>query len=343
MKICLDAGHGGHDSGACHANGRQEKDDVLNYAVNALGSVFTKNGIEVVYTRTADEFVTLQNRCNISNNNHVDLFISCHRDGYNGEVHGAHTCVYEDSGTQHAIASNLATVYAKYGFKLRFNGISERPELWVLNGTKSNAILLEVGFVDNTGDNDIFDSSFNNLFIDMAKAIVSPYGLGINGDIVPVAPIAPTPAHTTPSSNATVDSLYQVRTQKHGWLPPIRNAEDYAGYEESPITDIAVRANVGTVKYRVHILGGGWLAPVTGCDTNNANNGYAGIGEPIDAVEIYYFTPDSIRPFKSAKYRVAKTGGDYYSWQIDSNKNSEMDGYAGAFGNSIGKLQLCIE
>lgn len=350
MKICLDAGHGGHDSGACHSSGRMEKNDVLNYCVNGIGKILSQNGIEVIYTRSSDVFLSLQERCNVANGMGADLFVSGHRDGFNGQAHGAHTCVYEDSGTQHAIASNLAVVYKKYGFTLRANnGISERPELWVLNGTKMNAILLEVGFVDSDLDNGIFDSNFSNLFVDMAKAIVSPYGISINGELLPGEPIAPNVPTVTPPNDEEVDVFYQVRTKRHGWLPPVRNTigangntNEYAGWEDSEITDVAIRATKGSVKYRVHILGGGWLAPVTGFNIKDANNGFAGIGKIIDKIEAYYFTPSGAL-IRKIKYRVAPVGGDYYSWQYDNEKDKNQDGFAGAQGRSIGKLQMVID
>lgn len=72
-------------------------------------------------------------------------------------------------------------------------------------------------------------------------------------------------------------------------------------------------------------------------------NGYAGNGQPIDALEVYYYTPDSIRPLKRAKYRVAPCGGDYYGWQYDNETGGGQDGFAGAFGKAIGKVQIVIE
>ena len=82
---------------------------------------------------------------------------------------------------------------------------------------------------------------------------------------------------------------------------------------------------------------------VTGCNINDAVNGYAGNGLEIDAVEVYYYTPDNIRPYKKAKYRVAPVGGSYYPWQYDNETGNGQDGYAGAFGKPIGKLQIVIE
>ena len=58
----------------------------------------------------------------------------------------------------------------------------------------------------------------------------------------------------------------------------------------------------------------------------------------VDAVEIYFFTPDDIRPYRKAKYRV-----NGYSWQYDNEKGQGQDGYAGIMGVPITELRLCIE
>ena len=39
--------------------------------------------------------------------------------------------------------------------------------------------------------------------------------------------------------------FYKVHALRHGWLPEIKNLEDFAGYKESPITDIALQATHG--------------------------------------------------------------------------------------------------
>ena len=44
---------------------------------------------------------------------------------------------------------------------------------------------------------------------------------------------------------------------------------------------------------------------------------------------------------KKAKYRVTVIGRDYYSWQYDNEKGNGMDGYAGAFGRSMDRFQIC--
>lgn len=154
----------------------------------------------------------------------------------------------------------------------------------------------------------------------------------------------PAQAPAKPAVQTTaVNVTYRVRTQAHGWLSEVTNLADYAGWQDSPITDVAMKVSAGTIKYRVHVLGGGWLGWITGYNLNDAIRGYAGNGKPIDAVEAYYYTPDNIRPYKRAKYRVAPCGRGYYDWQYDNETSGNQDGYAGSFGTKIGKLQITIE
>ena len=143
---------------------------------------------------------------------------------------------------------------------------------------------------------------------------------------------------SVPSSNV-VNVYYRVKTQKHGWLPEVKNLEDYAGWENSPITGLAIRVDKGSIKYRVHIKGDNWLPYVTGCNINDFNNGFAGDGKNIiDVVEVYYFTPNDIRPYKKAKYKV-----NDYPYQLDNEKGNGMDGYAGVYGVNATKFQIVIE
>lgn len=135
-----------------------------------------------------------------------------------------------------------------------------------------------------------------------------------------------------------VNVYYKVKTQKHGWLPEVVNLNDYAGWENSPITDVAVRVDKGSVWYQVHVKGGDWLPSVTGYDINDFNNGYAGNGKPIDAIRIYYNTPDNIRPYKKAKYRV-----NDLPWMYDNEPDASGDTFAGVIGRDVVKLEITIE
>ena len=76
-KIAVDAGHGGSDYGATY-NGRAEKDDNLKLAL-AVGDILEKNGIDVVYTRTTDEYETPFKKATDANDAKADYFVSIHR------------------------------------------------------------------------------------------------------------------------------------------------------------------------------------------------------------------------------------------------------------------------
>ena len=142
---------------------------------------------------------------------------------------------------------------------------------------------------------------------------------------------------SVPSSNV-VNVYYRVKTQKHGWLPEVKNLEDYAGWENSPITGLAIRVDKGSIKYRVHIKGGNWLPYVTGCNINDFNNGFAGDGvNAIDCVECYYYTPNNIRPYQYAYYKV-----NDYPYQKDLVKGNGFDGFGGVRGVPMTKFQMYI-
>lgn len=138
--------------------------------------------------------------------------------------------------------------------------------------------------------------------------------------------------------NNEVNVYYRVKTQKHGWLGEVKNLNDYAGWQNSPITGVAIKVDKGSIKYRVHIKGGKWLPYVTGYDINNMVNGWAGNNLAIDLIEAYYYTPGNIRPYKKIKYRV-----NGLPWQYDNEKTKGQDGYVGIIGRNVTKLEMIIE
>ncbi|MGW8114187.1 glycoside hydrolase family 25 protein [Caproicibacterium sp. NSD3] len=152
------------------------------------------------------------------------------------------------------------------------------------------------------------------------------------------------PVSVQPSSSKLekVGVKYRVKTQESGWLPEVNNLSDFAGIEGQTITDLAVGVDCGSVRYRVHTKDGNWLPKVSGYDTDDFENGYAGNGTPIDAVAVYYETPNSIRPYRKACYRVSALNGDYYDWQQDNEIKNGQDGYAGCFGEKIDRFQITV-
>jgi N-acetylmuramoyl-L-alanine amidase len=77
-RVVIDPGHGGHDTGTIGSGGLMEKDLVLDVALR-LGKLITQQlGADVVYTRSGDVFIPLEQRTEIANSEKADLFISIH-------------------------------------------------------------------------------------------------------------------------------------------------------------------------------------------------------------------------------------------------------------------------
>ncbi|WP_066071470.1 cell wall-binding repeat-containing protein [Alkalithermobacter thermoalcaliphilus] len=83
IKIMLDPGHGGNDSGAVVTgpDGRRVTEKEINNSLTKkLADMLRDNGAEIVFTRDPDSDITisLAERVNLANSNNVDLFISIH-------------------------------------------------------------------------------------------------------------------------------------------------------------------------------------------------------------------------------------------------------------------------
>lgn len=141
----------------------------------------------------------------------------------------------------------------------------------------------------------------------------------------------------TPSEDKKVNVYYQVETKEDGILPMVKNLEDYAGWKNHAIIYLAMKVDNGTIKYRITTVSGKTLDWITRCDIKDHNLGCAGNGEPIATVEVYYYTPNNIRPYKKAKYKV-----NDYDWQYDLETSNGQDGYAGAKGVVATKFQIEI-
>lgn len=121
-----------------------------------------------------------------------------------------------------------------------------------------------------------------NRFTHLLKLCDIDYGNGVT--VTGVTTPQPSGGHY----NVPVNFTYAVRVEGGTIYPFVRNLQDFAGVQGRKITDIAIKCDVGSVSYRVHVLGRGWLPFVSGCNWNDGNNGYAGNGRVIDAVQVIY-------------------------------------------------------
>jgi len=75
--IVIDAGHGGHDSGAVGYKKYQEKKTVLKVS-KLLKQLLEAKGYKVRMTRGGDKFIKLTKRTHLANQQEADLFVSIH-------------------------------------------------------------------------------------------------------------------------------------------------------------------------------------------------------------------------------------------------------------------------
>lgn len=356
MTYNVHAGHCPQGQGAYGATGILKESVEDRIVKNEVIRLLRENG-ETVYDCTCDENTTQSGCLNKiitkCNQHRVKYDISIHlnsgRNDYNGDnsTGGVEVICY-DYGTidvAKAIADNISK---EFGYRLRtdnttprgYNGVKINKGLRVLNSTVSPAFLIECCFVDDADDVMVWNAK------KCAKAIAEgvlgkKVSDGTNNPNIPSVPQS-TPPYT---GDQEIKFTYAVKAGGK-ILPEVVNLNDWAGLKDgTPITDIAIKVNNGSVRYRVHIKGGNWLPWVTGYNWNDHNNGYAGNEKAIDAVQVYYNTPSDYAKaygYKKAQYRVSSLNNTgYYPWQYDDEKGNGMDGYAGAFGVAIDKFQLC--
>lgn len=160
--IVIDAGHGGFDNGAMY-EGRKEKDDNLRLAL-AVGKILEQQGYDVLYTRTSDIYQPPYEKAQIANEAGADYFISFHRNWAENDntYNGIQTLIYGgDDERARRLAESINEELEKTGFQNL--GIEERTGLAVLRRTQMPAVLIETGFINYDGDNEIFDNNFNEI------------------------------------------------------------------------------------------------------------------------------------------------------------------------------------
>ncbi len=192
-RIAIDPGHGGFDTGAMGPHGLMEKNLCLDVALR-LGRLIQQNiaGAQVIYTRTTDKFVSLEDRTAIANRANADLFISIHANSSDSpEARGVETYYLSLSASPESmklatrenalaqsslhdlpelvqkIASNAKIVESKVLAQDIQSSLATRLELVsrgetnrgvkrapfiVLTGANMPAVLSEISFISNASD-----------------------------------------------------------------------------------------------------------------------------------------------------------------------------------------------
>ncbi len=149
VRICVDPGHGGTDTGARTPHGWNEKDVNLMQA-RAIRAALEKVGFQVVMTRDDDSFPALYDRPKLAYDERVDAFISVHHNATaanrNPRV-ARHTTAYASTSNGLALAQciqkHVAPVLAPVkdaGAQMRSFAVCRNPAV--------PSCLLEVDFIN---------------------------------------------------------------------------------------------------------------------------------------------------------------------------------------------------
>jgi len=151
MKILIDVGHGGKDSGAVSKD-VLEKDLNLQIA-KKLYTILLGKGFDVDINRTKDVEIPLQQRvreCNVGN---YDLFLSIHCNAFsNPKVKGVETVYFPTSRNGKIIANSIITNIKEMTQKNHRSAKRDDRGLFVLRSTKCPAVIVECGFITNNGE-----------------------------------------------------------------------------------------------------------------------------------------------------------------------------------------------
>ncbi len=158
--IMIDPGHGGSDPGHEAVQKGQLPEKELNLIIAQKFGKYLSDKLEnvkVLYTRTTDTYLTLDQRVALANSKHADIFISVHCNGSDDhKVHGTETHVHSmKSGEAVQLAKEIEKdLRTKAGRKSR--GVKDTDDrahsLHVLKFTKMTSVLVECGFLTNTDE-----------------------------------------------------------------------------------------------------------------------------------------------------------------------------------------------
>lgn len=176
IKIFIDAGHGGKDSGAV-GNGLYEKDIVLSIALK-LGALLNGRGISIKYSRSTDTYLSLEERARLANAWGADLFVSIHANSATSSVRGSECYTHPTANTAtKTLSANISRAIAsKFGISNRGH---KEANFAVLRLSNMSAILVETAFISNYSDanllntrqSDFANAIFNEIYNYLGKPV----------------------------------------------------------------------------------------------------------------------------------------------------------------------------
>ena len=217
MKIAVRGGHVPKFTGASKfidelTEDRKVKNSVINYLKQLGCNVLDVTPPDNTSTLNGD----LSYGVNKANNWGADLFISIHfnkaYDIYNGCL-GSEVCVYSNFDIAQRVVNGLASL----GFKNR--GQKVRNNLYELNHTKMKAMIIEVCFVEATGD----------------VVLYKELGYDLIGKTI---------AKSITDKNITISNVKPIVNNTDNWIKRLQEECNKQGFNSYPTLKKGARGNI---------------------------------------------------------------------------------------------------
>ena len=151
MKVTIDCGHGGEDSGATGSfNGYFESHAVLDIGLRLRALLVPHLHVQMI--REDDTFTSLPERCRMANEWGADIFCSIHLNSHTSDASGWE--VFTSGSTKSKdLANKVGFRHAEAFPQQKNRGVKTNSSLYVLRHTSMPAILTEGCFLSNEDEN----------------------------------------------------------------------------------------------------------------------------------------------------------------------------------------------
>lgn len=151
VKIFIDPGHGGTDSGAV-GNGIQEKNITLQIGLKIRDILEREySNVSVRMSRTGDTTVSLNQRTSMANSWGADFLYSVHVNAGGGV--GYEDYIYSGLSNSSRTAQMQRTIHSEIIARNNMNDRGmKKADFHMLRETSMDAVLTENGFIDNASD-----------------------------------------------------------------------------------------------------------------------------------------------------------------------------------------------
>lgn len=173
MKISINCGHTVKFAGYGSVYGSFKESQITRAIGNEVIRLLREGG-HTVHNSTVNYAISqkhyLKRVVEMANAKEIDLFISLHCNASSTRM-GHGTEVYTYKGKRLPVAVSICNKLSSLGFKNR--GVKDGSNLYVVKNTKAPAILVEVCFIDNPLDIDLYKKwGYKNIAKTIVEGIV---------------------------------------------------------------------------------------------------------------------------------------------------------------------------